>query len=287
MSGVTDQTIAYGYDAGTNQKGRLTGAQRRRPLIGLDLRHPRPRHRQGPDRGGVTLRIGYGYNASGQLSSTVLPSGATLDFGYNTNGQVTSVTLNGSTTILSAITYDPFGPINGWTWGNATSATRNFDADGKMTQVDTANGASLKTYAYDDAFRITGISDAMDPALSWTYGYDLLDRLNAASRTGTTQGFTYDANGNRLSQTGTTPSTYTNAGTSNRVSSISGSLARTYAYDSAGNTLSYAGATFTYNNRGRMASATQGGVTASYTYNALGQRIKRTASGVSDALCVR
>ena len=61
------------------------------------------------------------------------------------------------------------------------------------------------------------------------YGYDLLDRLNAASKTGTSQGWTYDANGNRLTQTGTTPSTYTNAGTSNRVSSIAGSLARTYA----------------------------------------------------------
>ena len=30
----------------------------------------------------------------------------------------------------------------------------------------------------------------------------MLDRLNAASKTGTTQGWTYDANGNRLTQTG-------------------------------------------------------------------------------------
>ena len=118
-------------------------------------------------------------------------------------------------------------------------------------------------------------------------GYDILDRLNSATTTGTTQGWTYDANGNRLTQTGTTPSTYTNAGASNRVSSISGSLPRTYAYDSAGNTLSYAGATFTYNNRGRMATASNGGVTATYTYNALGQRIQRAAVRRHHALCVR
>ena len=61
-----------------------------------------------------------------------------------------------ATTILSAITYDPFGPITSWTWGNGTAANRAFDTDGKITQVDNANGASLKNYGYDDAFRITG-----------------------------------------------------------------------------------------------------------------------------------
>ena len=121
----------------------------------------------------------------------------------------------------------------------------------------------------------------------WTYGYDLLDRLNSASKTGTTQGWTYDANGNRLHADRHHAEHVHRSGTSNRVSSISGSLPRIYAYDSAGNTLSYAGATFTYNNRGRMATATNAGVTASYVYNALGQRVKRTASGVTTLYVVR
>jgi RHS repeat-associated protein len=139
----------------------------------------------------------------------------------------------------------------------------------------------LKSYAYDDAFRITGIADALDPNLSWSYGYDVLDRLTGASSAALTQGWTYDANGNRLTETGATPSTYAVSPASNRVSSIAGSLPRTYAYDAAGNTLSYASATFTYDNRGRMATAANGGVTAAYTYNALGQRVQRSASGVS------
>jgi RHS repeat-associated protein len=231
--------------------------------------------------GGVTRALGYGYNAAGQLAQTVLPSGATIAFGYNTNGQLTSLTLNGSTTILNGITYDPFGPITGWSWGNGTTVSRDFDIDGKVTQVDNANGASLKNYAYDDAFRITGISDAGSSALSWTYGYDSLDRLNAATSTGTTQGWTYDANGNRLTESGSTPSTYTNSATSNRVSSISGSLPRTYGYDVVGNTLSYGTATFTYNNRGRMATATNVGTTATYTYNAFGQRVRRATSSAT------
>jgi RHS repeat-associated protein len=281
LGGVTDQTLTYTYDTGTNQKGHLTAASDANHSLAWSY-DPHGRITGfGQSTSGVTLSVGYGYNASGQRASTVLPSGAAITYGYNTNGQVTSLTLNGSTTILSAITYDPFGPITSWIWGNGTAANRGFDTDGKITQVDNANGASLKTYAYDDAFRITGISDAANSALSWTYGYDSLDRLNAASQSGISQGWTYDANGNRLTQTGTTPSTYTHSGTSNRVSTVAGSLSRTYAYDNAGNTLAYAGATFSYNNRGRMATASNGGVTATYTYNALGQRIKRTAAGIT------
>jgi RHS repeat-associated protein len=281
LGGVTDQTLTYTYDTGTNQKGHLTAASDANHSLAWSYDAQGRITGKGQTTGGVTLSMGYGYNVAGQLASTVLPSGSTITYGYNSNGQVTSLTLDGSTTILNAITYDPFGPITSWIWGNSTVANRAFDTDGKITQVDNANGASLKTYGYDDAFRITGITDVGSSALSWTYGYDNLDRLNSAASTGTTQGWTYDANGNRLTQTGTTPSTYTNSGTSNRVSSIAGSLPRTYAYDNAGNTLSYAGATFSYNNRGRMATASNGGVTATYTYNALGQRIQRTAASVT------
>ena len=281
LGGVTDQTISYTYDTGTSQNGRLTGASDADHTLAFTYDTHGRVTGKGQTVGGVTLAMGYGYDSAGRLGNVQLPSGNTVSFGYNSNGQVTSVTLNGSTTILSGITYDPFGPITGWTWGNGTTASRGFDTDGKITQVDNANGQSLKNYGYDDAFRITSVSDALDSTLSWTYGYDSLDRLNSASKAGFSQGWTYDANGNRLTETGSTPSTYTNSTTSNRLSSTSGSLVRSYSYDNAGNTLSFAGATFTYNNRGRMASATNGGITANFTYNALGQRIRRATSSLT------
>ncbi len=281
LGGVTDQTVTYGYDAGTNQNGRLTSASDAdHTLTWTYDSHGRVTGKT-QAVGGVTLAMGYGYDSFGRLGSVQLASGNSIAFGYNTNGQVTSATLNSSTTILSGITYDPFGPITGWTWGNGTTASRGFDTDGKITQVDNANGQSLENYGYDDAFRITSVSDALDSSLSWTYGYDTLDRLNSASKTGFSQSWTYDSNGNRLSETGSNPSTYTNSGTSNRLSSTSGSLSRSYSYDNAGNTLSFSGATFTYNNRGRMASATNGGTTATYTYNALGQRIRRATASLT------
>ena len=160
LGGVTDQTITYTYDTGTNQKGHLTGASDANHTLAWTYDPHGRVTGKGQTVGAVTLAMGYGYNAAGQFASTVLPSGANVVFGYNANGQVTSLTLNGSTTILNTITYDPFGPITGWTWGKATTASRDFDTDGKVTQVDNAAGASLKNYTYDDAFRITGITDA-------------------------------------------------------------------------------------------------------------------------------
>src|SRR5690606_10414354 len=100
------------------------------------------------------------------------------------NGKVTSLTLNGSTTILSNALYQPFGPTTGWTWGNSTLAVREYDLDGKITDLDSAG---LKSYGYDDAFRITSIADATDPSLSQSYGYDLVDRLTSATGTNVNQ----------------------------------------------------------------------------------------------------
>jgi RHS repeat-associated protein len=113
-------------------------------------------------------------------------------------------------------------------------------------------------------------------ANSYTYGYDALDRITSAGKTGTTYGWTYDADGNRLSQTGSGAATYTISGTKNRISSISGGLTRTYSYDNAGNTTGYTNATATYNNRGRMKTLVKASVTATYVYDALGQRIKQS-----------
>jgi RHS repeat-associated protein len=104
------------------------------------------------------------------------------------------------------------------------------------------------------------------------------------SKTGLSQSFTYDANGNRLTQGGTASSAYTVSSTSNRLSSVSGALTRTYGYDAASNSTSYASLTFAYNNAGRMKSSTTGAVTTSYLYNALGQRVRKSGGGAGTVL---
>ncbi len=284
LGGVTDQTIAYTYDGGTNQKGHLTGASDANHSLSWTYDAHGRVTGKGQQVGSVTKAIGYGYNASGQLASVVLPSGQTVQYGYNSNNQVSSVTLLGSpnVTILSNVTYDPFGPITGWAWGNSTTASRTFDSDGKLTEI-TSSGQ--RTFGYDDAFRITAASDLADTSKSWTLGYDILDRLNSATKTGTTIGYTYDANGNRLSQTGSSASTYTMSGSSNRISTTTGALSRSYTYDAVGNTLSSGATVHTYNNANRMKTGRLTGASdTSYVYNALGQRVKKSGGAITSPI---
>jgi RHS repeat-associated protein len=162
-----------------------------------------------------------------------------------TSGQVTGITVNG-TSVLSGVVYEPFGPVRGWTWGNSTTETRLHDTDGNPSLF---TGAESTSYSLDNAFRIQGISNANTPAVSWGYGYDALDRLTSGTNSALNPTWTYDGNGNRQTQ--------------------GGAAAPAYAASSL---------TFSYNNRGRMASATTSGTT-SYIYNGLGQRIQKSGPG--------
>jgi RHS repeat-associated protein len=284
LASVTDQTISYTYDSESNQKGHLTGASDANHSLSWTYDAQGRVTGKGQTVSAITKSIGYGYNADGQLASMVLPSGKTITYGYNANNQVSSVTLNGSpnVTIISNITYDPFGPITGWTWGNSTTASRTFDTDGKLTDI-TSSGQ--RTFGYDDAFRITGVTDAADSTKSWTLGYDLLDRLNAATKTALAIGYTYDANGNRLSQTGTSASMYTMSGSSNKLSSTSGVLSRSFSHDAAGNTTASGATVHSYNNANRMKTGRlAGGSDTSYVYNALGQRVKKSGGAIASPL---
>jgi RHS repeat-associated protein len=150
---------------------------------------------------GSTYTLNYGYNSAGQLTSLQMPSGSTVNYTYNGNNQISamSVTVGGVTTpILSNVTYEPFGAVRGWTWGNGATVIRSHDSDGNVAVIS-STGLHL-SYQYDDAQRITGMTDLDNSALNWTYGYDALDRLTSATRGGTTLAWTYDANGNRLTE---------------------------------------------------------------------------------------
>jgi RHS repeat-associated protein len=273
IGSTTDQTYTYAYDAGVNGKGRLTGASDASHSMSW-VYNAQGRVTSKVQTIGANARtVGYGYT-NGLLTTQTNPSGFVLTYGY-TNGRVTSISING-TTILNNVLYDPFGPARQWTWGNGAITVRTYDTDGKITQTDSGG---FKTYGYDNAFRITTITDTVTPANSWsTLAYDNLDRLTSADKTGTTIGYTFDANGNRLTQTGTTAATYTVAGTNNRLSSVSGGLTRSYTYNTAGSALTTGATIHTYYNSGRMKTGrlTSTGTNTTYLYNALGQRIRKT-----------
>lgn len=277
-SGASDQTIAISYDMGANGVGRLTSAGDATQSMAWSYDTLGRVISKTQTVGTLNLVVGYAY-ADGHVVSISLPSGNVLTYTYDNAGRPWTMVLNGSTTIASNVTYDPFGPVTGWTWGNGSATTRSYDLDGQVLQR--VGAGTTYGYSYDDAARITGISDSGNGANSWTYGYDALDRLTTATAGIGPYGFTYDASGNRLSQTGSSATTFTIASTSNRLTATSGALVRTYGYDTAGNVTSYGGMTFAYNNRGRLKSFTVGGTTSNYVYNVLGQRVKRDDAGAN------
>ena len=107
--------------------------------------------------------------------------------------------------------------------------------------------------------------------------YDALDRLSNASNTATAFGWSYDADGNRLSQTGTNATAFNINTANSQLTSTTGALSHTYDYNAAGMVITNGSNTFAYNNRGRMMSTTAG--STNYLYNALGQLMKKSGSG--------
>jgi RHS repeat-associated protein len=104
----------------------------------------------------------------------------------------------------------------------------------------------------------------------------VLDRLTSATTSTITDGWTYDADGNQLTETGTTPITFSVSSSSNQLTATTGSLVRSYSYDAAGHVTGYGTNGFTYNNRGRVAATVAS--STDYLYNALGQMIEKSGT---------
>src|SRR6202044_1345760 len=146
--------------------------------------------------GTVMQSVSY-YYTNADLTTLTTPSGQTVVYGYNGNHQIVSITING-TTLLSNATYEPLGPVNGWTWGDGTADSRLYNGDGLVSQI---NAIETTNYIYDYANRISSITNTFNSNLSWSYGYDLLDRISSAAlQSGSNFGWMYDANGNRTTQ---------------------------------------------------------------------------------------
>ena len=163
-------TIVYEYDVGSNAKGQLTKITDSSGTTTWSYNNFGEITQKVQTIGAVTLTTSYGYDAQGRLTSVTLPSGKVITYGYNTY-LATSVSVDG-TTILSGATYDPFGPVNGWTWGNGSSSNRNFDLRGLATSINFAG--DTQAIGYDAAGYLTSQADSV---FDVTYDYDLLGRL--------------------------------------------------------------------------------------------------------------
>ena len=145
--------------------------------------------------------------------------------------------------------------------------------------ASTIDGA---TYTVDAAGNRTAKTDRLANVTS-NYAYDAIYELtNVTQGTNTTESYTYDPVGNRLSSLGVSPYSYN---VSNQLTAKPGV---TYTYDNSGNTLttvdSSGTTTFAWDFENRLTSVTLPGSsgTISFKYDPFGRRIyKSSSSGTS------
>ena len=238
---------------------------------------------------GTTDTTGYAVSNAGRVSSIVYPSGTQVSYSRDADGRIqsVSVTPSGSTTATTAVsnvTYQPFGPISGYTLGNGQAITRVYDANYRLTDLTSA--AFTLHMARDAMGDVTAIGNASgaNPATE-AYKYDPLYRLTTVTEAdgSTLESVTYNQTGDRLTKTasGLDTGSYTYTSGTHQLAAI-GNQARTV--DADGNTTAIAQASgtygFGYSDRNELTVAQLAGATVgTYTYNALRQRISKAGSG--------
>jgi RHS repeat-associated protein len=254
--------------------------------------------------GTIHLTTTYSYDLANRIASITYPSGALVSYTRDTMGRITAVTEkpSGGTSaaVVSSVAYEPFGPDTGLRYGSAGQETRGFDQDYRLTNVTdlgtvrrgVTRVSQNLSYAYFPTNNVQTITDAVNSGNSQSFSYDTLQRLSAATGGYGTYGFTYDKDGNRLTQALGGVTTSYGYGTGNDLlstTSVGGVTTQTIGYTADGRmaTLnpgiespgSHLITSLSYNQDARLAALNAGSdPLASYTYDGFGQRLLKTVS---------
>ncbi|MDX1536650.1 RHS repeat-associated core domain-containing protein [Arsukibacterium sp.] len=208
----------------------------------------------------------------GHLTSLTYPSSRAVSFAPNAFGQATQ-----AGTYATLAQYYPTGQLKQFNYGNGQAFHQTLDDKMRpYTRVVSKSGNVLsQTYLYDANDNIETITDNIIATNSLDLGYDNLDRLTSATGFWGSGSFGYDELGNIESKTlGSEQLTY-NYGTNNRLNSVTGSLNRSFSYDSRGNVENNGQRGFVFNRANRLASSG----TVSYSYDGHGRRVLKNNNG--------
>ncbi|MFW1801920.1 RHS repeat-associated core domain-containing protein [Acinetobacter nematophilus] len=185
-------------------------------------------------------------------------------------------------TIVNNVTYEPYGAIKSWTYGNGLSRQTSYDQDYRLTNIN-SQGVQNLSHRYNANNWMTQINNGLDGNKTTSYLYDALGQLNLASSAQYTERWQQDNNYNRTSRTG-----HNNAvtnyvlGQGNRLNSTTGAEAKSFSYDSVGNLTQKTGyggtANYTYDGFNRLKNVNTG-ATVSYDYDVFNLRSRKSGSG--------
>jgi RHS repeat-associated protein len=249
--------------------------------------------------------MSYQYNLAGLLTSETYPSTKTYATAYDIAGRIAGVTGPNSRVYADSFTYAPHGGVAQMRLGNQLWEHTNFNDRFQPTEIGIGTGQTgtasvdrLKLgYAYgttdnngnvkSQTITVPTVGAVTGTTLNQCYTYDEFNRLKIVEeKTGATpcqgttvwtQKFTYDQQGNRRFDTGTTipvgfPNPAINGANNNRIDTGQG-----YVYDLAGNVTQDPAHSYTFDAEERQ-SKVDAGATGQYSYDGKGQRVKTITS---------
>ena len=256
---VTDPTGTYGF--AYDNMGRLVGTTTKYTFLA-----------------NTTYTDSYSYDAASNRVSMTDPQNGVTSYVYDTLNRLS--TLTPPTAFGSGsfgFTYDALSRRTQMTRPNGVTTNYTYDNLSRLLSVLHQVGTSTidgTVYTLDAVGnRITKIDKYANVTSNYTY--DPLYQLTQVTQTTTTETYSYDPVGNRLSSQGVSPYDY------NASNELTSTPSVTYTYDNNGNTTvktdSTGSTTYTWDFENRLASVTlpTSGGTATFKYDPMGRRIQK------------
>jgi RHS repeat-associated protein len=232
---------------------------------------------------GKTFTVGYAYDAASNRSSMTDPQNASTAYVYDTLNRMSTLTYPSRNNY--SFTYDALGRRTQLSRPNSVATNYQYDTLSRLTsvlhQISSKSGTTTldgATYVYDAGGNRTSKTDKRTNVASG-FSYDALYELTQVQQgTSTTESYSDDPVGNRLSSLGVSPYAYN---TSNQLNLYPGVA---YTYDNNGNTLTKvtsAGTTnYSWDFENRLTSVTLpgSGGTVNFKYDPFGRRIQKVSS---------
>jgi len=283
------KSVAYGYDPYGRMTswndGRYSGA-----VIYDDINRIRT---VSVDYGPFSKMIAYRYNAWGQKESCQYPDGTVYQYAYDAQGRLARMEIPGEGAVSFGM--DKFGRLASVTLPGGSCKIFAYNAWQALTTnvvIDSAQNQLLfRAYSRNLAGNILGQQTEYG---NYEYQYDAIDQLTNSLAPHCSEGFAYDAMGNRtVSAQGTNMTSYS-ANALNQYFQIENrqSAIENYEYDQNGNQLVHYrelsdGSIITnhlaWDIENRLTAITNhAGEVARYTYDSFGRRLSKVVNGTTN-----
>jgi RHS repeat-associated protein len=220
-----------------------------------------------------TYTNAYSYDAASNRTSLAAPDGSITTYGYDTLNRLNG--LANSWAGSFGFGYDALSRRTALTRPNGVNTSYSYDSLSRVLSVlHQAGGATVDgaSYTYDNAGNRASKTNYLN-GITENYTYDALYELTQVTQgANTTESYSYDPVGNRLSSVGVPLYNY------NSSNELTSTTLGAYTYDANGNTLGDGSKTYSWNFENQLSSVTLpgSGGTVSFGYDPFGRRIQKS-----------